>query len=537
MKTIPLYLLLLFILLAGAGFRLWRLDTNPPAMFRDEAEKGYTAWSLARTGGYLSFSGLPDRTELTFRKWPVFINVFGVYTSAVYQYCALPFTAVGGLNEWTTRLPAALAGILTVLVVFLLVKGWTGKVLPAFFSAFFLAVSPWHIVFSRWALQGIFLPLFIIIALLFFYRGLKRKSWQLLLSGLFFGLAFYTYEIGRLFVPLFLVCLFLIYRKSLLEKRKWSMSAALLFLVISVPVFLYYVTGDRAARLYRLSIFSRDLKFQESLILLITNYLKHFNPSFLFLFGDSELRHSLLGMGMMYLFEAPLLLYGLWLLVQKRTPLHRILLCWFFLFPVASSMTREGIPHALRSIVALPMLQIICGIAAASLFQTMSNACRKEKGTRAFVFTILMILILCMMGLNIYRMGRNLFSEYPSDSAFNWQYGIKQALHYIHKEEIPPDKVHISGYITYAPYLVMFYDRLDPKMLKDKGIAGLGYNFLPPGIPAIQVWERLSEGSCLILYAGELQGVKPAYRIYYPQASHHHDEPPQPVLEVYIKKR
>jgi len=534
-KTVVL-VLLLFILLLGAGFRLWRLGANPPAMFRDEAEKGYTAWSLARTGGYLYFSGLPDRTELKFQKWPVFINVFGVYTSAAYQYCALPFVGLGGLKEATTRVPAALSGILTILVVFLLVWVWTDEPIPALFSAFFLAVSPWHVLFSRWALQGILLPLLVTMALLFFDYGLRHKPWQIVLSGVFFGCAFYTYEIGRLFVPLLLVCLVLVYRKPLWEKRKWSLAAGFIFALITIPIFLYYITGDRAERFNRLSIFSRDLQFHKSLVLFVSNYLNHYSPSFLFLFGDAELRHSIPGMGMMYLFEAPLLLYGLWLLIQKGQPHHWILLCWFFLFPAGSSMTKEGIPHALRSIVALPMPQIICGIAAASLFQTMSNVSRKEKFSRAFIIKILMILILCVMGLNIFRMGRNLFLHYPADSALHWQYGIKQALHYVHKEKIAPDRVYISGYVTYAPYLVMFYDRLDPDMLREKGINGLGYNFLPPGIPGIRLWERLPEGACLILYPGELQGVKPIHRIYCPRDSRKPQETPQPALEIFMKK-
>ncbi|MCX6999174.1 MAG: hypothetical protein NT106_02590, partial [Candidatus Sumerlaeota bacterium] len=64
----------IFLILCVAGFfRLWNLGKNPPALFRDEAEKGYTAYSIVRTGGYLYFSGPPDRIELRFQRLPLFI--------------------------------------------------------------------------------------------------------------------------------------------------------------------------------------------------------------------------------------------------------------------------------------------------------------------------------------------------------------------------------------------------------------------------------------------------------------------------------
>ncbi|MBN1900493.1 hypothetical protein JW926_04115, partial [Candidatus Sumerlaeota bacterium] len=264
------------------------------------------------------------------------------------------------------------------------------------------------------------------------------------------------------------------------------------------------------------------------------NYLKHYSPHFLFLFGDGELRHSFLGMGMMYLFEAPLLLYGLWLLVEKRTPFHLFLVSWFFLFPVPAAFTGEGIPHGLRTIVALPMPQIICGIALASLFRKLS-AFSLEGKTNKILTGALMILLAIIIPLNVFQMANNLFFKYPEDSWLNWQYGLKQALEYVRKEDIPRDKVYLSGYITYAPYLVMFYDKIPPEILREKGLKGLGYQFLPPQYPMQNLWKKLPEGSALILFPGELVGVKPSQMIYAP--SIRKNIPANQALIVYVKKQ
>ncbi|MFH0795411.1 MAG: hypothetical protein V2A74_15430, partial [bacterium] len=51
---------LLLILLAALLLRVVDLGSNPPAVFRDEAEKGYTAWSLLELGGYCDFQ--PDES-------------------------------------------------------------------------------------------------------------------------------------------------------------------------------------------------------------------------------------------------------------------------------------------------------------------------------------------------------------------------------------------------------------------------------------------------------------------------------------------
>lgn len=533
MKKSGIIVFLILILATASYLRFRDLGSNPPAVFRDEAEKGYSAWSLAKTGGYLYFEGQGGMMELRFQKFPLFINVFGVYTSAIYQYSAIPFVGLFGLNEWTLRLPAALAGVLTVFLVFLLVFIRGKDPFPALFVSFFLAVSPWHILFSRWALQGIFVPLLITSALILFFLGLEKKSWLLIPSAFFFALAFYSYEVARLFAPLLLIPLVVIYRHPLWEKRKWTIPAMSLFLFISIPIFLYYITGDRAARFSRLSIFNQGHGILHIIFIFLSNYLKHYSPNFLFLYGDGELRHSFPGMGMMYLFEAPLLLYGLWLLVQKRAPFHLFLVAWFFIFPIPASLTGEGIPHGLRSIVALPMPQIICGIAVAALYRKMFDFSRGAPFRKRIMTIVLMFLISLIMLINVFQMAKNLFYKYPADSWLNWQYGLKQALEYAHKENIKPEKVFLSGYIAYAPYLVMFYDRISPETLRDKGAQGLGYQFLPPQYPMQNLWKKLPEGSVLILFPGELIGIKPSHTIYPP--SYKKDVPRQPALIVYKK--
>ena len=161
-----LRIFLLIVILVAAFLRLVDIGENPPGFFRDEADKGYTAYCLLKTG-----------KDLAGHTWPLFVKSLSVYTSGIYQYTLIPFIALGGLNESIVRLPAALVGIATVLLTFLIGrKLYDEKV--GLLAAIFLTFSPWHLVFSRWANQGIFLPLLVLLGLYFFLSGEKRWSWS-----------------------------------------------------------------------------------------------------------------------------------------------------------------------------------------------------------------------------------------------------------------------------------------------------------------------------------------------------------------------
>ncbi|MCD6386549.1 glycosyltransferase family 39 protein [Candidatus Sumerlaeota bacterium] len=511
------------ILLLSALFRFYHLGSNPPALFRDEAEKGYTAYSLARTGGYFYFSNLPYQPQIVFQPFPLFINVFGVYTSAVYQYVAVPFIAIGGLNEVTVRAPAALAGVITVLLTFLLLSCVADHT-TALIGAFFVAVSPWHIQFSRWAQQGILIPLFTTAGLYFFLTGLQKtrattqKRFLFLLGSLFFVLAFYGYAVCRLFIPLLLVVLAISYRREIRHNLRTLIPAVVVFVSLAIIILYFYLQPERMARLRYLSIFAQGLTVPQIAWQLVKNYLSHYSPSFLFFNGDRELRHSLLGFGEMYLFSAPLLIYGIWVLLRRRRAFDRLILGWFLIFPIPASLTAEGIPHALRSIVGIPVPQIICALGAGNLvsaFQKKYSSINLSSLQR-LAMRMLAYLLMIIISISVIIFGFNLFVFYPYYSAQNWQYGVKLSLDYIHQNKIPPQKVYLSGYITYAPYLVLFYEKTPPTLLKKEGIRAIKYNFLPPGVAIDNLWDKLPDDSYLVLYPGELFGHKPIHIIPLP---------------------
>lgn len=541
-RSVTTYLLVLIIALA-AILRLYGLGSNPPALFRDEAEKGYTAYSLLKTGGYIYFETSTTGTRVRFQHFPLFCNVFGVYTSAIYQYLDVPFIALLGLTEFATRAPAALAGILTVLFTFFLAKQLWNDTRLALIASLLLAISPWHVLFSRWALQGILVPLFLTVGLLCFLKGAEQKPHYWLLAALLFAIAFYTYAVARLFIPIFLLLLCLIYWRRLAEARPWALGSLGLFMILAVPILLFTLGEQGSARFERISIFAINLPWYKTLFLFLRNYLEHYSPVFLFFRGDELARHSihslaalqqlglpfhlsprsfglmLTGFGTLYLFEAPFLIIGLIRLVKRHAQTDILLLGWFLLFPIGASLTHEGVPHALRSIVALPMPQLITAMGARTILEWLNPRDHSVRPAVPSVKRLVRILVLCLVIIActaVLLFVYDLFVLYPVFSAPDWQYGVKQTLDYTRHCSPPPQHIYLSGHITFAPYLVLFYEKVEPAQIQANGFRSLPYAFLPPGLNMERFWNQVSSNSLVVLYPGELTGKTPVHEVFFP---------------------
>jgi 4-amino-4-deoxy-L-arabinose transferase-like glycosyltransferase len=166
------------------------LGTIPNGFYCDEASDGYDAYSILQTGcdRYGEFL-------------PLFLKGFGNdYRESIYVFLTLPFIKFFGLNELATRFPAAVIGTLTVITVYYLAKEcFNNKV--GLIAALFLAISPWHIQFSRIAFRAILLPWLFCLGVLFFAKSFRTPKY-LPLSSLFFALSLYTYSSARVFVSL-----------------------------------------------------------------------------------------------------------------------------------------------------------------------------------------------------------------------------------------------------------------------------------------------------------------------------------------------
>lgn len=443
-RLAPELRLALLLLALGAGLRLPMLGSNPPGLFRDEAEKVYTAWSLGRTGGYhrpamVSAGGGEASPALIWTGPPLVVDAWGSHISAIYHWLDVPFALLLGPTAWAARWPAALAGLLTLWAVWRFARrAWDAEV--ALLALFFLAISPWHVLFSRWAQQGILVPLWLALALWLFERGRLAAGRPWWLAGVALGLAFTTYEPARLQVPLFLVALAWAHRQDLSRNRPMALLALLAFLVTVTPIGLWlgFHRAEGLARWGRVSILAREGATPLSVASeFVGNYLRHLSIPFLFLRGDANLRHSVPGFGQMHWIELPGLLAALLLAFTQRRPQDLTVALWFLLAPVAPSLTTES-PHALRAIASLPAAPVLSAFGTAALFRGLMRWVHAAPPRQRWIQPLQAwgrenIDLIRMAGLTLGGVTATLFAlqlhlRYPALSAEAWEAGLHSAL-------------------------------------------------------------------------------------------------------------
>ncbi len=481
------------IIILAIVLRVYKLGKIPNGLEWDEVALGYDAYSILHTGRDYFGNFLP----LTFRS-------LDDYKPPLYVYADVIPVFLLGLTEFSTRLPTALFGIVGVILTYYLVLELLRevprhvRVKIALLAALFLAVSPWHLQFSRAAFETNLSVTVTIAAVLFFYRGIFHNPKEFLLSALFFGIALFSYHSTRVVTPLLLLSLFIILHKSLPSKRY----LVGFFLIYSVFVYLFIpilrspeaqirfrvtnalnldeaqtmaaeqikqdeglnsLIGGKIFHNRRLSLFNYSTVQK-----LVENHLKHFSPEFLFVKGDVPLHHAP-GFGMMYFFDAVFLPLGiLFFLLRLRSRYSAILLLWLLYGPLPASVTFQ-VPHAVRAEIILPSLQIFSAVGLFFLYDFI----RKESRLYALGACVF-ISVLFMYGAGAYL--HQYYIHTDIELSKYWLYGRKEAVEYTEKVKSQYDTVIVSPHID-MPYIFwLYYSRYSPKTLQmEKGIHSGGF--------------------------------------------------------------
>jgi 4-amino-4-deoxy-L-arabinose transferase-like glycosyltransferase len=410
------------------------------------------------------------------------------------------------------RLPAALAGILTILAIFLLGREILGD-LGGLLAAFLLAVSPWHLLLTRWANQASILPLFLCLAVYACLRYYPLSSegpntpfpkgggrnLRGVLSGLFFFLTLFTYAPARVFVPLFLIALTVLFLRSGESNGRWRFPSAvwLGFLALAIPFgFLLFLSwGETTRRFGAVSIFSGDPGLTATVQVFVTGYLKHLDPRYLFLSGDANLRHSVPGWGQMYHVEVCTVLLGLLVAVIRRRRRDLLLLAWLLTALIPPALTGEGIPHALRSVAALPALVLLSASGFLALFDLMRPDGGKSRWTLLPTLTLGLALLLQASGFVA-----GLFIRYPLEAYPYWQYGYRKAVQEIQDLRRPGETVFVSALSAYPKVFFLFYGKVSPAAYQ-KGNPLQDTEFLE--VPLVGAGAPAPEPGLLLLRPGE----------------------------------
>ncbi|MEA3375140.1 MAG: glycosyltransferase family 39 protein, partial [Chloroflexota bacterium] len=226
------WLLVAAITLLAAFLRLYRIDSLPPGDGYDPAYYGVDALQFLR--------GTPPSVMLPPNREPLF------------SYLVTGSFLLFGVSTASIHLTSTLVGILTIPLTCLAADAlfasqdepltrWGGPL-----AALMIAVSYWHLNWSRYGVRAILVPLFAAATIWFLWRGLQTGAlrWFLLCGGAL-GLSMYTYQAARL-LPILVAVGFAssVWERGAIARRDWNhfILVAGIALLIFAPLGLHFAT-------------------------------------------------------------------------------------------------------------------------------------------------------------------------------------------------------------------------------------------------------------------------------------------------------
>lgn len=503
------YIVLAIALALGIYLRVNNFLQSPPALFIDEADIGYQAYSLLQTGKDYFGNTLP-----------IHLHSFADYRTSLYIYLDVPFIALLGRTTIAVRLPALIFGILSIPLFFLIGRNFflnefdqsTKNILGAL-AAFLLAILPWHIHYSRMAFESTLL-LFVIGTGMYLYTKWQQsnKLSLLIFSLICLLLAPYVYSTAKLFIPLVLLVLFVLNMRHLL---KLPLSKQILIIgvmiVVALPLVKDTLLGGGAARFSILSVFADKNSigsyehFQwlstyashyfpfffmspHTLTFIFLNnltnlcyiigsaYLQTFSPQFLAFFGDPNIRQNLPLTGEAGISVTIFFLIGLYYVIKSRLGTNRnLLLILLLLSPIPSSITVDGTFHATRLFLFILPLILIATFGAYNLLMQIASSKK--------VLTLVVVLLL-VLGWEVLRVQDIRLAIYPYDSFQAWNWGWQQNIDKVNQLHSQYDYVLIDT-IDPTPYQTFqaFFSPIPPSTFQHY-LTGTNANI---SIPELQV--------------------------------------------------
>jgi len=334
------------------------LQRSPVYLAHDEVIFALNAYSLATTG-----------RDIVGRYLPLYVGDYWATPLNIYLTALL--LKIAPLSEALIRLPSVAVGIADVVLLYLLARRIFQRHELAVFAAVLLALTPAHFIHSRLGVDHLYPVPFVLGWLLCLVAFFERpRPWLLAVAGICLGVGFYSYLASEIMMPL----LFLLTALVLVVVGRYSARAyramAAGFIMPLLPLIPWHLThpAQFAQQMKAYGLFSPSaasplhgvagLFSYSSISTRVSVYYNFFNPSLLFLTGDSSIVNSTRRAGVFLLPVAVLLVLGIHrLIVERRTPIGLVLLIGLAVSPVAAVVVGEVMIN--RALFMLPFVAMI----------------------------------------------------------------------------------------------------------------------------------------------------------------------------------
>jgi len=293
----------------------------------------------------------------------------------LFSYMVAAIYAAIGLSDFGIHLASAFTGILTIPMNYVVARELLRRgddnlqrLWAPVLAAVILAVSYWHVVWSRFGVRAILAPFFVSLTLFLLLRALrKRRPQDYFLAGLAAGASLYTYQIGQL-VPFLVLAVLAIdwwsHRKEaslgdILRPLLWLAAA---FLAVALPMALYALQNpdvfNQRVRDVAVVETARPLLEQAgTLVERLLILLRFFSVE-----GDT---HGMWSVGRLPGVDALLLaglVIGLLVVIWSwRRPAAQVMLAWLLIMLAPAILAGSGAVSK-RALGVLPLITILIAL-------------------------------------------------------------------------------------------------------------------------------------------------------------------------------
>lgn len=376
---------LISLIIIAIFYRFYQLSHLPPGLYQGEATSGLAAFKILHQHDF-----------------SVFYNINGP-KEALFFYLQAVTVGLLGNTILALRVIPAIIGVLTMIVSFYWAKEWFGKRI-AFIAAFFIAVSPWAITFSRNGYRANLVPLMIVLTLWLYTIAIRKRQliWYIL-TGICLGIGFYTHPMFRFF-PAALILTFLlllIANRQLLKAHLRPISIVIIATAITLtPMVIYGFKhpADISPNITNSSFLDKNLNDGRPTQTLLSTIGK---TALMFNFrGDENYRHNLGGQPMLNFFVGVMFVLGLLLVFVKiKTPKYLFLLILFFIMLLPEILSASAIPNASKIMGALPIIFVLAAIGTSYMLDSWYNTFPINSAARSSGLLAMALLI----GLTAYQ--------------------------------------------------------------------------------------------------------------------------------------
>lgn len=441
--------ILSLILIVGILVRVYAFGEIPPGLFVDEASTGYDTYSIANYG--IDRNGFHN---------PIPFMGFGSGgQSGLYEYLSIPFIRLFGLSIFSIRLVNLIFGLLSLSIFYFFVKEVSNKG-TAVIATFLLAICPWHIMISRWALHSNLFPVFFLTGNLFLVYSLRNQHY-LPISFIIFALSLYTYGTALFMVPLFMIILsaYLILNKKI--KIKSFIFGASFFLILAIPAILFvhintYQLGSLETPFFsipRLTIprfETGSVLFGGHLLESILPNLKMFLNDIIFNQNDGRIWNQLAPYGLIYTLSMPFALLGFLITMVDNGNLKKFqknffILLWFLLTIALAAIMSANTNR--MNIIFFPLLY----------FTALGLLHVKDKINRPVFYAIIIVYLICFTSFSY-----DYFTSFPEKISSAFFESLDEAINY--SAEKSSGSICVTNQISMPYIYVLFYRKIDPNI-------------------------------------------------------------------------